>query len=92
MAFCSPFHICMYCWPVVHECGESDNVNAMYVLSMFSALKIRVWMDGPRSGIIPDVVEQEAGNFYRTLYKLEKVFNDNPAPKKIASKVCILFV
>lgn len=59
---------------------------------MFSEFKIRLWMDGPRSGIIPDLVEQEVGNFYRTLYKLEKVFNDAPAAKKIASKVCIVFV
>lgn len=59
---------------------------------MFSEFETRIWMDGPRSGIVPDVVEQEAGNFYRTLYKLEKVFNDAPAPKRIASKVCILVV
>ena len=47
----------------------------------------RVWMDGPMSEVIPDVVEQEVGNSWRTLYKLEKGFADVPAAKKIASKV-----
>lgn len=44
-------------------------------------------MNGPKSEIVPDIVEMEAGNFYRTLYKLEKVFSDVSAPKKIAAKV-----
>ena len=41
------------------------------------------------SGVVPDVVEQEVGNFARNLYKLEKAFANEPAPKKIASKVGI---
>ena len=44
-------------------------------------------MDGPMLGVDPDVVEQDVGNFWRTLYKLEKGFSDNPSPKKMASKV-----
>ena len=47
----------------------------------------RDWNDGPMSGVDPDVVEQEVGNFWRNLYKLEKGFAENPAPKKIAAKV-----
>ena len=35
----------------------------------------------------PDSVDQEVGNFWRSLYKLEKGFADVPAPKKIATKV-----
>lgn len=44
-------------------------------------------MDGPMSKVDPDSVEQEVGNFWRNLYKLEKGFANVPAPKKIASKV-----
>lgn len=48
----------------------------------------REWMDGPMSNVDPDVVEQEVGNFWRGLYKLEKAFDGITAPKKIATKVC----
>ena len=44
-------------------------------------------MDGPMSGVDPDVVDQEVGNFWRSLYKLEKVFDSVASPKKIAGKV-----
>ena len=46
-------------------------------------------MDGPMSKVDPDLVDQEVGNFWRGLYKLEKGFDGIAAPKKIASKVCI---
>ena len=39
------------------------------------------------SGVDPDVVDQEVGNYWRSLYKLEKGFSENPAPKKMAAKV-----
>lgn len=44
-------------------------------------------MDGPMSGVNPDVVEQEVGNLWRSLYKLEKQFESVFAAKKIAQKV-----
>ena len=44
-------------------------------------------MDGPMSGVDPDDVDQEVGNFWRGLYKLEKGFDSVPAAKKIAGKV-----
>ena len=44
-------------------------------------------MDGAMSEVNPDTVEQEVGNFWRSLYKLEKGFDGVPMPKKIASKV-----
>ena len=44
-------------------------------------------MDGPMGDVDPDVVDQDVGNFWRNLYKLEKQFADVPAPKKIATKV-----
>lgn len=49
-------------------------------------------MDGPMGGVDPDIVEQDVGNFWRNLYKLEKGFNDVPAPKKICSKVCYVYL
>jgi dynein heavy chain len=44
-------------------------------------------MDGPMTGVNPDQVEGEVGNFWRSLYKLEKQFEGIAAPKKIAAKV-----
>ena len=35
----------------------------------------------------PDVVDNEVGNIWRQLYKLEKGFENVPAAKKIATKV-----
>ena len=49
----------------------------------------RDWMDGPMANVDPDNVEQEVGNFWRGLYKLEKGFDGIASPKKIASKVYI---
>ena len=46
-------------------------------------------MDGPMSGVNPDAVDSEVGNIWRALYKLEKGFDNIPAAKKIATKVCI---
>lgn len=47
----------------------------------------RDWMDGPMSNMDPDVVGNEVGNVWRSLYKLEKGFENVPFAKKIASKV-----
>ena len=45
------------------------------------------WMDGPMSGIDPDVVENEVGAIWRALYKLEKGFSESHNPLKMAQKV-----
>ena len=44
------------------------------------------------SGVDPDEVENDAGVFWRTLYKLEKNLQENPNPLKMAKKVYIDFV
>ncbi|KAL3855114.1 hypothetical protein ACJMK2_014343, partial [Sinanodonta woodiana] len=49
--------------------------------------KYKEWMDGPMSGVNPDNVDQEVGNIWRGLYKLEKGFDSVPTAKKIATKV-----
>lgn len=48
------------------------------------------WMHGPMSNVNPDEVENEVGNFWRNLYKLEKQFDSVPQAKKIASKVKLI--
>ncbi|XP_074662516.1 dynein axonemal heavy chain 7-like [Tubulanus polymorphus] len=49
--------------------------------------KYKEWMDGPMTGVDPDNVEQEIGNLWRGLYKLEKGFENMPAAKRIAQRV-----
>ena len=39
------------------------------------------------SGVNPDDVENDVGNIWRTLYKMERNFSENPNPLKMASKV-----
>ncbi|CAJ1078792.1 dynein heavy chain 7%2C axonemal [Xyrichtys novacula] len=43
------------------------------------------WLHGPLSSVNPDKVEGDAGNFWRTLYKLEKGFSDVPMALNIAT-------
>jgi hypothetical protein len=52
-------------------------------------LLFRDWMEGPWGSLDPDVVDQETGNFWRGLYKLEKQFNEVPKAQSIAVKVSI---
>ncbi len=59
---------------------------------MCIVLSDREWMDGPMDGVDPDVVDNEVGNIWRALYKLEKGFENVPAAKKISSKVGIHLV
>lgn len=44
-------------------------------------------MEGPWGTIDPDKVEVEVGNYWRSLYKLEKQLNDVPLSQKIAVRV-----
>uniref|UniRef100_A0A3B5AG71 Dynein axonemal heavy chain 7 n=1 Tax=Stegastes partitus TaxID=144197 RepID=A0A3B5AG71_9TELE len=45
------------------------------------------WLHGPLSGVNPDKVEGDAGNYWRTLYKLEKGFSEVPNALNIATTV-----
>ena len=51
----------------------------------------REWIDGSFGKVDPDTVEQDIGNFWRGLYKLEKTFAENPNAKMIAEKVTLYF-
>ena len=46
-------------------------------------------MDGTFDVIDPDDVDAEVGNFWRTLYKLEKTFANQANAEGMASKVHI---
>jgi dynein heavy chain len=50
-------------------------------------LLFRDWMEGPWGSLDPDVVDQETGNFWRGLYKLEKQFGEVPKAQSIAVNV-----
>uniref|UniRef100_A0A3P8ZV56 EF-hand domain-containing protein n=1 Tax=Esox lucius TaxID=8010 RepID=A0A3P8ZV56_ESOLU len=45
------------------------------------------WIHGPLSGVNPDKVEGDVGNYWRALYKLEKGFVDTPKALHITSSV-----
>ena len=47
----------------------------------------REWTEGTFGKVDPDTVEQDIGNLWRGLYKLEKTFSENPTAKSIAEKV-----
>ncbi|XP_066541990.1 dynein axonemal heavy chain 7 isoform X2 [Hoplias malabaricus] len=45
------------------------------------------WLQGPLTSVNPDKVEGEVGNYWRTLYKLEKSFQESPEALHIATSV-----
>uniref|UniRef100_A0AAR2JMD6 EF-hand domain-containing protein n=1 Tax=Pygocentrus nattereri TaxID=42514 RepID=A0AAR2JMD6_PYGNA len=45
------------------------------------------WLHGPLASVNPDKVEGEVSNFWRTLYKLEKSFQESPKALHIATCV-----
>ncbi len=50
-------------------------------------------MTGPMSNVDPDQVENDAGVFWRTFYKLEKTFMEtSPNPLKMAQKVVVIVI
>ena len=44
-------------------------------------------MDGAMHEVDPDKVDGDVGNYWRTLYKLEKTFGDIPTVQKIATRM-----
>ncbi|XP_062861638.1 dynein axonemal heavy chain 7 [Trichomycterus rosablanca] len=47
----------------------------------------RQWIHGPLASVNPDKVEGDVGNYWRSLYKLEKGFQDSPKALHIATQV-----
>ncbi|XP_044288081.1 dynein axonemal heavy chain 7 [Varanus komodoensis] len=50
----------------------------LYDMTVEFNTKYRNWMDGIFTKVNPDQVEQDTGNYWRALYKLEKTFHDSP--------------
>ncbi|XP_022247843.1 dynein heavy chain 7, axonemal-like [Limulus polyphemus] len=59
----------------------------LYEVTVDFNMKHSAWLEGPLRAVNPDLVEQEVGNYWRIVYKLEKTFNDSPAAKKITLQV-----
>jgi len=48
--------------------------------------KNKLWREGKFELVDPETVENDIGNYWRNLYKLEKTFTDNPNAMNIAQK------
>ncbi|XP_043929631.1 dynein axonemal heavy chain 7 [Protopterus annectens] len=59
----------------------------LYEIAVEFTTKYKEWMEGHLSKVNPDQVEQDVGNYWRLLYKLEKSFVDSPNALEIAKKV-----
>jgi dynein heavy chain len=45
------------------------------------------WMSGPFLDIVPEKVDEQVNNVYRSMFKLTKLFKDSPVPRKVAETV-----
>ena len=69
-------------------CEDNDvhpSLESMLMTKNFHLF--RMWMFGPMGAVDPDQVDNDAGNVWRNLYKLEKTFGDDPNPQKMAKFV-----
>ena len=71
-------------------------ISTLNILQPFSKLyeigveftnKHRDWMEGPMNKVVPDQVEQDIGNYWRQLFKLERQFANQQMPRKMAAKL-----
>ena len=80
-------------WEVTSYPNRQETLNTLkpylnlYQLTVDFNDKYKGWMEGPMEDVDPDAVENEVGNIWRNLYKLEKGFESVPASKKICQKV-----
>nr|DBA34563.1 TPA: hypothetical protein GDO54_002113 [Pyxicephalus adspersus] len=49
--------------------------------------KYKTWMEAPYTTVNPDLVEQDVGNYWRALYKLERTFTSSPNAQALTSKI-----
>ncbi|XP_069790705.1 dynein axonemal heavy chain 7 isoform X4 [Narcine bancroftii] len=59
----------------------------LYEMTVEFNNKYNNWMEGPFTEVNPDLIEVDAGNYWRGLYKLERSFSDSPNALKIAHTV-----
>ncbi len=61
--------------------------SKLYEIGVEFTNKFKDWMEGPMQKVIPDQVEQDVGNYWRQLFKLERQFQNQPMPRKLAAKL-----
>ncbi|XP_033628553.1 dynein heavy chain 7, axonemal-like isoform X2 [Asterias rubens] len=61
--------------------------HKLYETTVEFNTKHKQWMDGAMHEVDPDKVDGDVGNYWRTLYKLEKTFGDIPTVQKIATRM-----
>ncbi|XP_052421590.1 dynein axonemal heavy chain 7 [Carassius gibelio] len=80
-------------WPVSQypQCKAVQDCLLPYLRLYETAAEFqnqhRQWVNGPLSAVNPDKVEADVGNYSRSLYKLEKSFQDAPKALQIATSV-----
>uniref|UniRef100_A0A8C2DWE4 Dynein, axonemal, heavy chain 7 n=1 Tax=Cyprinus carpio TaxID=7962 RepID=A0A8C2DWE4_CYPCA len=80
-------------WPVSQypQCKAVQDCLLPYLRLYETAAEFqnqhRQWVNGPLSAVNPDKVEADVGNYSRSLYKLEKSFQDSPKALQIATSV-----
>ncbi|KAM4626185.1 dynein axonemal heavy chain 7 isoform 2-T2 [Discoglossus pictus] len=67
-----------------------DSLNPffrLYEITVEFNTKYKNWMEGPFTAVNPDTVEQDVGNYWRALYKLEKSFRESPNALSLTFKI-----
>lgn len=59
----------------------------LYDNAMEFTEKHQLWMNSMIGSFDPEEIELDVGTYYRTIYKLEKVFTDRPDTYNLAVKV-----
>ncbi|XP_061578914.1 dynein axonemal heavy chain 7 [Cololabis saira] len=82
-----------YGWPISHYPQHKQIQNTLapflnlYETSTNFLKQYEQWLHGPLSGVIPDKVDTDVGNYWRTLYKLKKAFREVPNALKIVTTI-----
>ncbi|KAM4698368.1 dynein axonemal heavy chain 7 [Rhinophrynus dorsalis] len=67
-----------------------DSLNPylrLYEIAVEFNTKHKIWMEGPYADVNPDLLEQDVGNYWRALCKLEKTFHDCKKALSLTSKI-----
>uniref|UniRef100_UPI00358E354F dynein axonemal heavy chain 7-like n=1 Tax=Myxine glutinosa TaxID=7769 RepID=UPI00358E354F len=82
-----------YSWPLTQYPQRKTIQDALlpflrlYEITAEFTTKNKQWMEGSLGDVNPDQVEQDVGSYWRSLYKLERGFQETPMAKNIASHV-----
>ncbi|CAL8109272.1 unnamed protein product [Orchesella dallaii] len=64
-----------------------DPYYKLWVTAYEFHVKYKKWFDGPFMGLDADAISEEVENMWKLMYKLSKVFQDQPGPRKVADTV-----